>query len=72
MEQYSTEEGDNVTVCIVLSGQTERDVTVRVNTADGEAQGKPSILQLLVKCMALWGEHEQIVLIVGRYADRHI
>ena len=39
MEQYSTEEGDNVTVCVVLSGQTERDVAVNVSTADESAQG---------------------------------
>ena len=40
MEQYSTEEADNVTVCIVLSGQTERDVAVKISTVDEEAQGK--------------------------------
>ena len=40
MEQYSTVEGDDVTVCIVLSGQSERDVAVRVSTADGEAECK--------------------------------
>ena len=39
VEQYSTEEGDNVTVCVVLSGQTERDVAVNVGTMDGSAQG---------------------------------
>ena len=39
MEQYSTVEGDDVTVCIVLSGQSERAVAVRVSTAEGEAQG---------------------------------
>ena len=40
LEQYITEEGDDVTVCVELSGQTERNVTFRVNTVDGDAQGK--------------------------------
>ena len=40
MEQYSTVEGEDVTVCVVLSGQSERNVSVRVSTEDGEAQGK--------------------------------
>ena len=40
MEQYSTVEGEDVTACAVLSGQSERDVSVIVSTEDGEAQGK--------------------------------
>ena len=44
MEQYSSEEGDSVTVCVVLSGQTERDVAVRISTIDGSAQGCSSEL----------------------------
>ena len=40
MEQYVTEEGDNVIVCVVLTGQSERDVAVTVSTADGDTEGK--------------------------------
>ena len=40
MEQYSTVEGEDVTVCAVLLGQSERNFSVRVSTEDGEAQGK--------------------------------
>ena len=44
MEQYSTVEGDDVTVCIVLSGRSERDVVASVSTADGEAEGKNYVI----------------------------
>ena len=44
MEQYSTVESNDVTVCVVLSGQSERDVAVRVSTADGVAEGKNYVI----------------------------
>ena len=39
MEKYTTQEEGEVEVCVVLTGQAERDVIARVSTADGEAQG---------------------------------
>ena len=44
IEEYNTVEGDDVTVCVVVSGQSERDVAVRVSTADGEAEGKNYVM----------------------------
>ena len=40
---YPAEEGDEVEVCVVLvSGELERDVVVRVSSADGTATGECS------------------------------
>ena len=40
---YPSMEGEEVTVCVVLvSGELERDVVVRVSSADGTATGECS------------------------------
>ena len=44
VKEYSAVEGDGVTVCVVFLGQSERDVEVRVSTADREAEGKSYVV----------------------------
>ena len=39
--QYAVNEGDGqVEVCVILRGQTERDITVTVSTMSGIASGR--------------------------------